>query len=117
MTKNSEIAFPEAGEGVSLHFRAADLAAMQTAFGPDYFKTAAMRCDALDIAFIVKAVEVAGRKDGEPFDIDLDEVDAPLSTVAGHVIEALYSRVFGVGFGQRISERALAYAAIADRID
>lgn len=90
-----ETPFPQAGEGVFLQFKTADKLALQHKFGDSWFVGAFERCDRYDMEFIVECLKVGGKKDGKPFPIDPDTIEAPLADVSTTVLNALYMSTHG----------------------
>jgi hypothetical protein len=90
-----QVAVPEAGDGVYLHFKAADLLAMQLQFGDDWMMTAHDRLNKFDMIFLMGCLKHGGKKEGESFKIELDEVEGPIKDLVQKVLDCLFLSMHG----------------------
>jgi hypothetical protein len=87
--------FPEAGTGVYLQFKTADLLSLQEKFGDDWFVNADTRCSRFDMPFLMACATAGGKKDGAKHKIDFDELDCPLARTAEVILDGLYVSMHG----------------------
>jgi hypothetical protein len=92
------VAFPELGEGVEVLYKSADIIAL----GGYPVQEAYPKLDALDIDYLSKCLEHGGKRDGRPWPISLDDVEAvmPPAVAARRVLDAIFLRYFWLTFDQ-----------------
>lgn len=70
----AEVAFPQAGEGVYFKYTLRDMAALQDALGGDYVTEIWSRLNRWDAKVMALCLTHGLKKDGKPFDVDLDNL-------------------------------------------
>ncbi len=90
------IPFAEAGADIELRLGMRDLRVLADEFGDGSLQAAALRCERLDIAFIARVLQLGGRRGGQRFPIDIDQLDAiPVVKMAEAVMAALELAALG----------------------
>ena len=101
-----ETPFPIAGEGVSLLFSNKACAELQKKFGEKWFTGCFARWDAFDVDYFKTCIEAGCVKDGKPFKVAFDEINAPLIKICEPVVDALFICVHGMNFADYLQDQA-----------
>lgn len=88
--------FPEAGEGVVLHFRFSDLEALQVKYGENWVNLIAHNLDHMDMPSLSQVVNSGAKKDDKPFKVEFDTIEIPLAELAKTVLDGFYLAVHGM---------------------
>jgi hypothetical protein len=104
--------FPEAGEGVVLHFKFSDLDALQAEYKENWINVITHNLDHMDMPTVAKVVSCGAKKDDKPFKVDFNKIEVPLVDLVKIVLDGFYLAIHGMSvadFGAKI-ENALAEA-------
>lgn len=99
-----ETPFPQAGEGVSLYFTNSACVKLQAQFGDKWITGAFERLNQIDANFAFTCIKLGARKDGKPFNVDIDKMEVPVKDLMLPVLDALFMSVHGQTFDEHLKE-------------